>query len=171
MVPYSLTIRHVGIGAPRPAVRDHEVMEEEALQGERVYVEHHWYDGPRGGIADVDGVPHYFESLDDYAKPGEWDDLYFVWPVPPGVLEKEQRQWQLWIEWHDQLRAGLVAPDTHPGRTSGSEYATLDAQLQEHRSAPAHAVIRAATWWYPPGAPARYTTEGVTGSVVWASPD
>ena len=27
---------------------------------ERVYVENDWWDGPRGGIADIQGVPHRF---------------------------------------------------------------------------------------------------------------
>jgi hypothetical protein len=41
---------------------------------ERVHVELDWYDGPRGGLADVDGLPHYFQSV-----PGcEPDDEYLV---------------------------------------------------------------------------------------------
>jgi hypothetical protein len=32
---------------------------------ETVYVENEWYDGPRAGIGDVNGVPHRYVSLFD----------------------------------------------------------------------------------------------------------
>lgn len=35
---------------------------------EAVYVELDWYDGPRAGLADIDGVPHYFRAVRDYGK-------------------------------------------------------------------------------------------------------
>ncbi|MFF7777488.1 hypothetical protein ACFZCG_24095 [Streptomyces tanashiensis] len=44
---------------------------------ERVYVDLEWCDGPRKGLAVVDGAPHYFEGLDhDHAD--EADELLRV---------------------------------------------------------------------------------------------
>lgn len=40
---------------------------------ERVYVELEWYDGPRAGLADVNGKPHYFRGL-DYDHADEADE-------------------------------------------------------------------------------------------------
>jgi hypothetical protein len=32
---------------------------------ERVYVENEWYDGPRAGVPNINGMPHRFKSLFD----------------------------------------------------------------------------------------------------------
>jgi hypothetical protein len=47
---------------------------------ERVYVENDWYDGPRAGIADINGMPHRFKSLFD-EEVGEDVGTFMVWPV------------------------------------------------------------------------------------------
>jgi hypothetical protein len=48
---------------------------QDSLTGfEPVYVELDWYDGPRAGLASVDGVPHNFRAARDYCTGEESDD-------------------------------------------------------------------------------------------------
>jgi hypothetical protein len=47
---------------------------------DRVYTLNDYYDGPRIGIADVDGVPHVYEAEFDHSS-DEYGDTYFVSPV------------------------------------------------------------------------------------------
>lgn len=46
---------------------------------ERVHVELDWYDGPRGGLADVGGVVHYFQAVSHLDDSG--GGTFFVWPA------------------------------------------------------------------------------------------
>jgi hypothetical protein len=69
-----------------------------------VYVENEWYDGPRAGIADVNGLPHRFASQWDEAS-DEYLDTFLVWPVAPAELALEQEQWAIFVSWNDQYEA------------------------------------------------------------------
>ncbi|NVD98901.1 hypothetical protein [Massilia sp. BJB1822] len=81
---------------------------------ERVYVENAWYDGPRAGVADIQGVPHRFRSLWD-EKEDEYLSTFEVWPVSPVELELEIEQWCIFVDWNSRYESGEVDLDTHPG--------------------------------------------------------
>ncbi|MER5931106.1 hypothetical protein [Streptomyces sp. NPDC002054] len=57
---------------------------------ERVHTELEWYDGPRAGLADIDGKPHYFENH-QYDHADEADE-YQVWPASEAAVELEREQ-------------------------------------------------------------------------------
>jgi hypothetical protein len=44
-----------------------------------------YYDGPRFGIADVDGEPHIYEAEFDHSS-DEYGDTYFVSPLDESLL-------------------------------------------------------------------------------------
>ena len=64
---------------------------------ETVYVENEWYDGPRAGIADVNGVPHRYVSLFDEVE-DEYLDIFLIWPVDRQELDLEIEQWRIFVE-------------------------------------------------------------------------
>src|SRR5262245_32932467 len=80
---------------------------------ERVYIELDWNDGARAGLADVDGVAHYFQGH-DYALSSEADE-YAVWPASAEVLGLEREQWAIFVEWSRRYEAGVAESDSHPG--------------------------------------------------------
>ncbi|MEV7565441.1 hypothetical protein [Streptomyces tanashiensis] len=102
---------------------------------ERVYVDLEWCDGPRKGLAVVDGAPHYFEGLDhDHADEA---DAYFVWPASYVAVAMEREQWAVFARWNDRHEAGTAEPGSHPG--SGGidvRYDELDLLLAPYRHAP-----------------------------------
>ena len=67
---------------------------------DRVYTVNDYYDGPRLGIADVDGVPHIYEAEFDYSS-DEYGDTYFVSPVDEGLLALVLEDWEIWLRWQN----------------------------------------------------------------------
>lgn len=102
---------------------------------ERVYVELEWYDGPRAGLADVDGKPHYFQS-DSYAHTDEADE-YRVWPASEDAVKWEREQWALFTRWNQRYEAETVTSESNPSRGGiDARYDKLDRLLAPHRQEP-----------------------------------
>lgn len=80
---------------------------------ERVYVENEWFDGPRAGIADVQGAPHRFKALYDDTENQSLGTV-FVWPVDEITVELEQEQWRIFAAWNVLYEAGEATAESHP---------------------------------------------------------
>ena len=52
---------------------------------DRVHTVNDYYDGPRRGVANVDGVPHIYEAELDHSS-DEYGDTYFVSPIDKGLM-------------------------------------------------------------------------------------
>jgi hypothetical protein len=131
---------------------------------ERVHAELAWYDGPREGIADVEGVPHYFLNHD--FDPSDTGDEYSVWPADEAVLALEREQWAIFARWYVRNAAGTATPDTHPGRGGvDTRYDELDSLLAPHRDAPDDARRLVGELRFDAGA--RYRVEGVDYWFRW----
>ena len=100
---------------------------------EHVLVENEWYDGPRAGVANVNGQPHRFVS--------QWDDekdqnlgTFLVWPVDADEVALEQEQWRIFVAWNAQYEAGKVDSATHPGHPgTNKRWDVLASQLATRR--------------------------------------
>ncbi|MFJ5234647.1 hypothetical protein ACIQBJ_32710 [Kitasatospora sp. NPDC088391] len=131
---------------------------------ERVYVELEWYDGPRSGLADIDGKPHYFQGF-DYDHADEADE-YRVWLVSEAALEWEREQWAIFARWNELSRAGTVGQDSHPGHGGiSARYDELDQLLAPHRQAPDDARRLVGELRFDAGA--RYRAEGLDYWFRW----
>jgi hypothetical protein len=93
---------------------------------ESVYAESEWWDGLRGGIADVDGVPHRFQPNFDDSADG-WLDTFTMFPVDPSVLALEQEQWRRFVAWKTLCRRwlGLRGAQGHPVNEGSGMGSTL----------------------------------------------
>ncbi len=80
---------------------------------EHVFVENEWYDGPRAGIANVNGLPHRFLSQFDEGD-DEYLGMFLLWPVDADELALEQEQWQIYVTWNERYEAGAADIDSHP---------------------------------------------------------
>ena len=84
---------------------------------ETVHTMTDYYDGPRGGIADFQGVPHVYEST--YANvgdtPDESVDVFRLSPVALEVFALAIEDWSIWLRWETAFHRGEIIPaDTHP---------------------------------------------------------
>ena len=80
---------------------------------DRVHTVNDYYDGPRLGVADVDGVPHIYEAEFDYSS-DEFGDTYFVSPVEESLLALVKEDWEIWLRWDSAFKRGDVSVETHP---------------------------------------------------------
>lgn len=81
---------------------------------ERVYVENEWYDGPRAGVADINGMPHRFKSLFDEEEDQDLE-TFMVWPVDKREFDLEIEQWCVFVEWNILYESGQAETGSHPG--------------------------------------------------------
>jgi hypothetical protein len=77
---------------------------------ERVHIELDWYDGPRSGLADIDGEPHYFQAVFDGGINARYDELTAQFGPHRAMLPGAQR---LAAEWrrHPGNRTTQYHPD------------------------------------------------------------
>ncbi|GAB3142848.1 hypothetical protein GCM10027290_18170 [Micromonospora sonneratiae] len=136
---------------------------------EPVYVELDWYDGPRGGLGDINGVPHYFRAVNAYARPDAPDDEHFVWPAGQKALAWEREQWAIFVEWNGRYEAGTATLDSHPERHGvNARYDELARLLEPHRNMPTDVGRMRVEWrWDLSPTGTRYHTDGPGYRAQW----
>jgi hypothetical protein len=88
-----------------------------------------FYDGPRRGIAEFNGIPHYFECVFDESA-DEYSSLFRLFPVSEEFLQYAARNWAIWKSWEARFHRGLVSAESHPGHGKlDAEYDRLRAWL------------------------------------------
>jgi hypothetical protein len=78
-----------------------------------VHIVLNYWDGPREGVADYRGTPHYFRALFD-EKRDEWSDVFLLSPldlVTYRLLIERNEIWQRWLEAYE---TGATTIDSHP---------------------------------------------------------
>jgi hypothetical protein len=131
---------------------------------DHVRIELEWWDGPRRGLVDVDGAPHYFQCHDvDFSVAR---DEFFVWQVDETMVALEREQWTNFVAWNIAYEAGVAGIERHPGHGGiDPRYDELTALLTPHREAPVDAKLLVAEWRFDGGD--RYRVDGVDYWVRW----
>jgi hypothetical protein len=80
---------------------------------EQVFTVTEYYDGPRKGIANFRGQPHFYDCLFDKTR-GEYSDLYRLTPIPQRIFELAMEDWTIWKRWEDAFNSGKAAIESHP---------------------------------------------------------
>ena len=82
------------------------------MKYERVYTIIDWYDGPRLGVADYNGIPHVYKSAWD-DKEDDWADYYYLKPIDKNSLSLILEEWEIWQKWDSAFKEGKVksSPD------------------------------------------------------------
>ena len=120
-----------------------------------------YYDGPRVGLADFEGKPHYY-YCEWAADAGGYADTYRLSPVDADTLQLAQEQWQLWRDWEAAFHAGKVTQESHPGHGGTNErYDQLEEMLQE-RLASCRALPSPYRGTFRPAAESSELPKGVT---------
>jgi hypothetical protein len=87
-------------------------VEEGGAVFEIVHATHHWYDGPRQGIADFHGTPHVFES--EWQDSEDSTDSFLLTPIDRETFLLALEDWAIWRRWETALHQGKATVDTHP---------------------------------------------------------
>ena len=79
---------------------------------DRVYTINDYFDGPRLGIADVDGVPLIYEAEFDHSS-DEYGDTYFASPVDGNLMALVLEDWEVWLRCQSAYQAAKASIETH----------------------------------------------------------
>lgn len=103
---------------------------------EKVHTVWEYYDGPRTGIADYQGKPHYFACTSDDTSHNYYGDSYGLSPIDAETLAFALEQWDLWRKWEHAFYSGKVTEESHPGHGGqDARYDELQGLLQSRLAA------------------------------------
>ena len=86
------------------------------------------YDGPRSGLADYKGIPHYFNCI--LSDEGGYSDEFELFPINSNFLLLATEQWKIYREWEAKYHTGNEVVETHPGNRGRNErYDELQDEL------------------------------------------
>jgi hypothetical protein len=80
---------------------------------ESVHTVTDYYDGPREGIANFQGIPHAYKSLWDESR-DDWSDVFLLQPVDDETFRLAMEDWAIWCPWENAFRRGQAAQESHP---------------------------------------------------------
>ena len=88
-----------------------------------------YFDGARTGMAEFNGIAHYFDGKFDETLIGFPED-YELSPVCDQFLKSAHKQWKIYRDWQFKFRQGLEVQENHPGgRGTNPEYDRLQDEL------------------------------------------
>jgi hypothetical protein len=91
-----------------PLVRNN-IVELRMKPFETVYTVDHYYDGPRSGVADFRGKPHFYRSV--YLDTNKWnpdEDRFELTPIPSEICALAIEDFLLWQRWQVAELAGTA---------------------------------------------------------------
>lgn len=98
---------------------------------EAVHTVWDYFDGPRTGLADYRGLPHYFVCQFDTAA-DDYSDLFTLALVDDETLALALKQWAIWRKWEAAFHTGAATQDSHPGiKGNNATYVAYEAEVQE----------------------------------------
>jgi hypothetical protein len=80
---------------------------------EEVFTVTDYYDGPRMGIANFRGQPHFYDCIFDEAQ-DEYSDMYHLTPISQRVFELAKEDWAIWKHWESAFHSGKATLESHP---------------------------------------------------------
>jgi hypothetical protein len=89
-----------------------------------------YFDGPRSGVANFHGVPHYFNCAFDEAC-DEYSHEYDLVPLDQDGAKSAQNKWQIFLRWRNAFDSGKAEISTHPALPEEiDEYKEVASRLQ-----------------------------------------
>lgn len=95
-------------------------LEENHLSLEEVHMIQDYWDQPREGVADYNGLPHYYKCIFDEEK-DEWSNTYILKPLDAETLQLLEESQKIFLRWADAYRKGETTIDSHPALAEDSE--------------------------------------------------
>ena|SRR5688500_15933279 len=100
---------------------------------ERVYTIDEWRAGPRAGVANFAGAPHFYRSVDP--RSDAWspdDDRFELTPLSAELLGMMLEASSLFRRWHPGPRTGVEPASAHSGAAEERRrYAELERQIAD----------------------------------------
>jgi hypothetical protein len=110
---------------------------------ELVFTVADYYDGPRQGVANCQGQPHFYDCVFDQ-KEDEYSDLYRLAPIDQQTFELAVEAWAIWRKWELAYHSGKVKSESHPAlRADTTKYRRISRKLDARlKTDPAKSISR-----------------------------
>jgi hypothetical protein len=92
-----------------------------------------YWDGPREGVADYCGAPHYLRALCDEQR-GEWSDVFILSPLDLDTYQLLIECNQIWQRWQEAYQTGAATIDSHPALPEDTNRSTELAEIIERKT-------------------------------------
>ena len=80
---------------------------------EDVFTETDYYDGPRQGVANFGGSPHFYDCVFSNERQ-DYTNHYRLTPIREDTFQLALEDWAIWIRWEKAFKAGQTTVETHP---------------------------------------------------------
>jgi hypothetical protein len=114
---------------------------------EEVFTETDYYDGPRQGIANYRGEPHFYDCCFSDEKQ-DYINRYQLTPVSNEVFQLALEDWAIWKRWERAFKSGNTTQETHPALPEDrTRHQEIESFLAVHlRTDLEQAIVRSATF-------------------------
>src|ERR1044072_3608439 len=103
------------------------------LAREEVHLIIDYWDGPREGVADYCGTPHYFRAVFDEKK-DEWSDVFILSPLDLDAYRLVVESHQIWQRWQQAYESGAATIDSHPALPEETKRSKELAEIIERKT-------------------------------------
>jgi hypothetical protein len=80
---------------------------------EEVFTVTDYYDGPRQGIANFKGNPHFYDCVFDEERQN-YSERYRLTAIPNHIFELAMEDWAIWERWQTEFHEGKTGKESHP---------------------------------------------------------
>ena len=80
---------------------------------EMVFTVTEYYDGPRQGVANLNGCPHFYDCVFSEEKQN-YSDLFQLTPISRQIFDLAIEDWAIWERWESAYHQGKADSKTHP---------------------------------------------------------
>lgn len=80
---------------------------------EEVFTVTDYYDGPRQGIANFKGKPHFYDCIFDEVR-NDYSERYRLTAIPTHIFDLAMEDWAIWERWRTAFDAGQTTKESHP---------------------------------------------------------
>ena len=111
---------------------------------EEVFTVTDYYDGPRQGIANHSGSPHFYDCVFSDERQ-DYTSLYRLTPVSVEVFQLALEDWAIWRRWEHAFASRRTSPDTGPALPEdAARHAEIESLLADSlRTDPLTSFLRA----------------------------
>lgn len=93
-----------------------------------------YWDGPRGGVADFNGLPHVYQSEFDETE-DDWLSTFLLMPIDLATFQLAIEDWAIWRRYETAFCKGEATSASHPALPEESQRHHELALLLEKRLA------------------------------------
>ena len=97
---------------------------------ELVFTVDEYYDGPRTGVANFRGEPHFYDCIVD-EKRSDYSNLFQLTPIDQKTFELALAAWRIWRKWEIAYHEKKVTWESHPAlQADTAKYRKLTKRLE-----------------------------------------